>query len=286
MGNKRKFHNNNNRKNNKNHNYKNKNSRNNNHESEQKINQMYKDFSISKIIPSFPLNESSSVSNNHDIDGLEIPHEANHLYTSQFDSSYTFKPLINSESNMGDKTHTTTVAEDLSACLSQLVHCHANGLCIITSGDGNGSTTLSEFLSNHVLKLSGVEFLPSQKKETLVEKTENIVCKGKEAKAEGERIVRPMDPLLKIKLEPHQKELQQKQIEIILKSCIHGRIVELNHRLEKDPSLLLDDPLMDGYLAIIQPLITFPPKCLSIIDNTSNDVVIGTNTMNEVIKPE
>jgi hypothetical protein len=42
-----------------------------------------------------------------------------------------------------------------------------------------------------------------------------------------------------------------------LRSCVWGTIVELNDRLT--PQVLLDDPLLDGFVAIILPSGRFPP---------------------------
>ena len=42
-------------------------------------------------------------------------------------------------------------------------------------------------------------------------------------------------------------------------ACVWGTIVELNPEILVRPNLLVDDPLMDGHLAIIHPAGTFPP---------------------------
>jgi hypothetical protein len=42
-------------------------------------------------------------------------------------------------------------------------------------------------------------------------------------------------------------------------ACVWGTIVELNPHILRSPNLLLEDPLMDGHLAIIHPIGTFPP---------------------------
>ena len=42
-------------------------------------------------------------------------------------------------------------------------------------------------------------------------------------------------------------------------ACVWGTIVELNPEILVRPNLLLDDPLMDGHLAIIHPAGMFPP---------------------------
>lgn len=43
---------------------------------------------------------------------------------------------------------------------------------------------------------------------------------------------------------------------------MHGKLLELNTRLETEPSLLTTDPLMEGFVAIIQPKQEDPSKQL------------------------
>lgn len=42
-------------------------------------------------------------------------------------------------------------------------------------------------------------------------------------------------------------------------SCICGTVIELNSSLKDNPSLLIHDPLLDGYIAVILPNGSFPP---------------------------
>ena len=54
-------------------------------------------------------------------------------------------------------------------------------------------------------------------------------------------------------------ELQLESGETIaLKACVFGTIIELNKNLT--PDVLKDDPLLDGFLAIILPSGSFPPR--------------------------
>ncbi|CAO3640444.1 unnamed protein product [Cunninghamella blakesleeana] len=43
---------------------------------------------------------------------------------------------------------------------------------------------------------------------------------------------------------------------------MHGKLLELNTRLETEPSLLVTDPIMEGFIAIIQPKQEDPSKQL------------------------
>ena len=57
------------------------------------------------------------------------------------------------------------------------------------------------------------------------------------------------------------KEIQEKETIIIpLYACVWGTIMELNNRNELTPKVLLDDPLLDGHIAIILPSGKFPPE--------------------------
>ena len=47
---------------------------------------------------------------------------------------------------------------------------------------------------------------------------------------------------------------------IPLKSMVWGTVMELNQSLQQNPELLCQDPLMNGYLAVILPTGPFPPR--------------------------
>mmetsp|Transcript_24830 Transcript_24830/g.58930 ORF Transcript_24830/g.58930 Transcript_24830/m.58930 type:complete len:403 (-) Transcript_24830:1286-2494(-) len=60
-------------------------------------------------------------------------------------------------------------------------------------------------------------------------------------------------------IEDDQQDVATVTTTIPYYACVWGTIVELNPEILVRPNLLLDDPLMDGHLAIIHPAGTFPP---------------------------
>ncbi len=49
-------------------------------------------------------------------------------------------------------------------------------------------------------------------------------------------------------------------------SCICGTVLELNSNIIRDPMLLVNDPLLDGYLAVVLPNgSSFPPKGIRVL---------------------
>jgi len=65
-----------------------------------------------------------------------------------------------------------------------------------------------------------------------------------------EDAVSPSTTLAELELESGEK--------IALKACVFGTIIELNKNLT--PEVLNDDPLLNGFLAIILPSGSFPPR--------------------------
>ena len=45
-----------------------------------------------------------------------------------------------------------------------------------------------------------------------------------------------------------------------VKSCVLGSVMEVNKNLQENPSLLVTDPLLDGYIAVVMPSGLYPPK--------------------------
>jgi len=52
-------------------------------------------------------------------------------------------------------------------------------------------------------------------------------------------------------------------------ACVWGTILELNHSIT--PDILFDDPLLDGYLAVILPSGPFPPRISDSLKDTSKE---------------
>ena len=122
--------------------------------------------------------------------------------------------------------------------LSQVVHHHVNGLCIVTAGTrlpDQGDIAAFEIVATKAPPCSAAEKRKRQAK----------MLKG----GKVEDAVTPTTVLA---------NLQLKSGEIIpVHSCVWGTILEVNSALSVD--LLLDDPLLDGHLAVILPSGEFPP---------------------------
>mmetsp|Transcript_14736 Transcript_14736/g.32118 ORF Transcript_14736/g.32118 Transcript_14736/m.32118 type:complete len:253 (-) Transcript_14736:845-1603(-) len=134
----------------------------------------------------------------------------------------------------------------------QVVHKHANGLVIVTAGN---SITLNESASHSssttaTTKIESISF----HQETAPVAGESAATKRKQqAKMlKGKQIegcVQPNSALATVKLN------NGKAVELC--ACVWGSILEINPRIT--PELLANDPLLDGYLAVILPTGPFPP---------------------------
>ena len=137
------------------------------------------------------------------------------------------------------------VAEKRSFQLNQVVHHHVNGLCIVTAGESLPSDIQSiKFIAKEAPAFSNAEKRKRQAKMLKGGKVENSVT--------------PSTEIAQLKLKAGET--------IPLYACVWGTILELNTSLT--PEILLDDPLLDGYLAVILPSGTFPPK---IVGTASKD---------------
>jgi hypothetical protein len=145
-----------------------------------------------------------------------------------------------------------TIADDatISGFPSPIIHRHANGLCIVTAGNLDGLKVESlQFL----LESSAAVGQPSEQK--------------KQKKRQGRGNTnnrRPRDALLKMILGDGGS--------MMLPCCVLGTVVEVNENIT--PELLTIDPLLDGYLAVIQPTGLFPPvarDCMNTDDKKANN---------------
>lgn len=107
----------------------------------------------------------------------------------------------------------------------QYVHMHSNRLCVV--GVAESHPVMQE-------EIERIEF------------TQNVLesrVTGKKKK--GGRFMLPNTVLCVIKCKSGK--------EFTLYSCIRGSLIEVNERLQTDPTLLLQKHQSDGYLVIIQP---------------------------------
>lgn len=123
--------------------------------------------------------------------------------------------------------------------LSQVVHHHVNGLCIVTAGSKLPEKSMIadiEFVAKEAPTSSAAEKRKRQAK----------MLKG----GKVDHSVSPTTVIAKLSLKSGET--------VPIFACVWGTILELNRSLT--PDVLLDDPLLDGYLAVILPSGSFPPN--------------------------
>jgi hypothetical protein len=148
-------------------------------------------------------------------------------------------------------SYSTTFVSDNSSTrsLKQVIHQHANGLCVVTAGldplsiDENSNTPKDiEFLVSTSDPCSAGERRKRQSK---------MLKKGhSNAGGSNTGMVTPETVLAKVHL--------QDGTSLPLYAFCWGSILELNTQLTVQQ--LQDDPIMKGYLAVILPTGPFPPK--------------------------
>lgn len=191
----------------------------------------------------------------------------------------------------GNSNQSITVPNNNDSTGNQVVHRHVNGLCIITAGNilqtilqqQQQNSTSSKGASQHQPTISSIKYLVQVapdaqsakgklRAKNKKRKKNNNTSDSSEARDGNCGNVTPTDALCEVTLANGDK--------VVLKCCVQGTIIELNHRLANDgaekkqqssksadvnvrgnsindidgnASLLLTDPLLDGYLAVIVP---------------------------------
>jgi hypothetical protein len=176
---------------------------------------------------------------------LREPAEGPRTPHSFFSSSYSV--------SIGDDkcTESHENEKEDSGSITQVVHRHVNGLCIVTIGDIVPSAVKSiDYVVTEAPASSAAEKRKRQAK---------MLKGGSVADA-----VSPSTVIANLILENGDS--------VPLHACVWGTLLELNRSLT--PEVLADDPLLDGYLAVILPSGTFPPKSTANQDK-EGDVVAG-----------
>lgn len=120
-----------------------------------------------------------------------------------------------------------------------VVHVHANGLCIVTAGKPRSNVKDVEFLINEAPESSAGE---RRKRLSKLMSGRNI--------ADTQGLTTPNTFLAQLEMENGETQL--------IPAGVWGIVLELNPHLT--PDLLRDDPLLDGYIAVILPVGSFPPR--------------------------
>eukprot|EP00985_Skeletonema_marinoi_P014188 scaffold7142_cov80-Skeletonema_marinoi.AAC.2 len=194
--------------------------------------------------------------------------------------------------NGGSNNQSITIPSNNNSTGNQVVHRHVNGLCIITAGNilqtalqqqNSTSSDNNDGESQHQA-IASIKYLVKVAPDAQSAKGK-LRAKNKKRKKNNNNNkndssqaqdanwgdVTPTDALCEVTLTNGEK--------VTLKCCVQGTIIELNHRLaasesavaqqqkqssigadvnvgsniDGNASLLLTDPLLDGYLAVIMP---------------------------------
>ncbi len=196
----------------------------------------------------------------------------------------------------GNSSQSIMIPNNNNSTGNQVVHKHVNGLCIITAGNilqtilqqqQQQNSTSSKGTTQHQPTISSIKYLVQVapdaqsakgklRAKNKKRKKNNNTSDPSQARDANCGDVTPTDALCEVTLANGDK--------VVLKCCVQGTIIELNHRLaaadgavEKEKkqqssssadvdgssngtndvdgnaSLLLTDPLLDGYLAVIMP---------------------------------
>ena len=125
----------------------------------------------------------------------------------------------------------------------QIIHRHANGLAIVTAG-----TLLKAHENQQVQSIDWKQSVSTVANESAATKRKQQAKMLKGKATEG--TVQPHHILAEITLDNGTI--------VPLQAGVWGTILEINQQLT--PQLLMDDPLLDGYLAVILPSGPFPPR--------------------------
>jgi len=184
-----------------------------------------------------------------------------------FESSYDVRFRQKEFAVQGDAvtSERQVAANEVSISVDQVVHRHVNGLCIVTAGEtfrdilnsAGADVTISNV--HFVKKESDAQSVGAKRKKAKKSKYARNKSNGKENEMDS---TEPSETLAKITLSNGSV--------VDLKCCVLGTVLELNHRLDgkseqieecsmkTNPSLLVTDPLLDGFLAVILPTGSFP----------------------------
>ena len=150
----------------------------------------------------------------------------------------------------------------VAAVKNYTVHCHVNGLCILTIGrsmqqiiseltkDTKETTNVLQSVQFHVSPSKSQSVGQKRKQAKKMKRGINHMKKHHD-KERNQGVIAPGDIIASVQL--------QSGCTIQIISCIFGTVLELNQNIINDPSLLLQDPLLDGYIGVVLPNGTYPP---------------------------
>ena len=214
-------------------------------------------FTITEIPPSHePGSPHSVFSSSYNVTLSSVEPSS----SSNVDTNETQKDKNQSTKVESNESHKNNILTE------QIIHSHQNTLCIVTAGSANNLPSNN----GNDISITNIQFLKTVDASQIGGKNKKHKSKNKSTHP---NTVHPQDPLCQITYSNGDQRT--------LYCCVYGRLLELNPNLTKysstqqqqaqatdlkpNPLLTLQqDPLMNGYLAIILPLQTFPPSSFSI----------------------
>mmetsp|Transcript_18531 Transcript_18531/g.26176 ORF Transcript_18531/g.26176 Transcript_18531/m.26176 type:complete len:270 (+) Transcript_18531:37-846(+) len=187
--------------------------------------------------------------------------------------------VVDKKAKIDQVSHQCLDKEETQTSLKkQVIHHHANGLCIITAGDSISDMAIENDIERieFIAKMSSESMSAGEKR-----KQQAKMMRGKASAIEKEGVVTPSTVLAKI-------HFQKNKAAGKIYAGVWGNLVELNERLT--PELLKSDPLLEGYIAIVLPTGPFPPpptdeqsKETSSINEKDNEVsLIPTSILEKI----
>mmetsp|Transcript_4203 Transcript_4203/g.5531 ORF Transcript_4203/g.5531 Transcript_4203/m.5531 type:complete len:237 (+) Transcript_4203:116-826(+) len=172
-------------------------------------------------------------------------------YRVETKSPATTANKVSDESDKEQQQSSSSNKVDGGSCckpgpLFQVVHKHANGLAVITIGN-----LLDGAAAAPAVKIKEIRY--TQKESPVADQSAASKRKHQSKMLQGKKnvagTIHPTDTLAEIELEDGSV--------VLAKACVWGSILEINKNMS--PHLLKNDPLLDGYLAVILPSGQFPP---------------------------
>lgn len=174
-----------------------------------------------------------------------------------FSSSYSVIP----SGFQSDKEGNYPSPSNNDVHVNQIVHQHVNGLCMVTAGE-------LSIPSSKILR--SIRFIAKEAPSYSNGEKRKRIAKMLKGRGKVDHVVSPSTVIAELVLEDqtsahNHNVLEQtdtgkiKTTTIPLCACVWGTILELNSTA-LTPDVLLEDPLLDGFIAIILPTGKFPPS--------------------------
>lgn len=152
----------------------------------------------------------------------------------------------------------------------QMVHQHANGLVIVTAGNAPLPTAIEKVeVTVAALEVQNMGLRRKMQSKMMrnkaVQGTVHPTSVLANVQAQAESIAATDAATATDDATDNNNNGQTTAIRTTttttpLYGCVWGAVVEVNPKLATRPSVLVEDPLLDGYLAVVLPTGPFPPR--------------------------